>query len=639
MNKRLQRILSALCILALIMGCFAMASSEEEKEKKQPNRVITVQWNDEDNYEALRPDSLQVSIGDTAVTLNADNGWTGSAYAEEGTEWTVPEVPGYAHTEKGTEITSVIYQHPVARTQLSASVTWLDNGDAAGKRPDSVKLRLLADGKAFGSSLPANSANNWTVTWENLPVNRKGSTESVTYSIEQVDKLTAYDCAVSGSIVTNTLKTGGLSLEASVANVPEGADISGLSLTVSGPDPSMPRTLSYAEVANGYSFGQVVPGAYVVKDNNGSSLVEGYVLDASASHVADAVMVNAGEESSLSFQYAWRVSSEQEENDDPLANAGSLTFQIIGPDPRMPMTVTYAEFTDGTFQLDNLVPGDYAVVETNAEGLIEAYNLSSESITAMTVKVSADGTATASLYNKYTPEPTPTPEPEEEEELIDVPVSKVWVDNDNKDGNRPDSVSVTLYANGVANDSATLSAGNGWSYIFTGLPAKDAQGNDITYSVSEVSVPMYQTSVSGTTIVNTYMPETTSASVSKVWDDDGNEANRPQSVTVFLMPTGASYVLSAENGWSVTVNDLPTVLSGQTVSYSWIEGEVLGYTQVASDAAGANAVFTNRPVTTAKVPETVAQPKTPGVTLTVFEDYDTALGINVLINHVGDCFD
>ena len=27
------------------------------------------------------------------------------------------------------------------------------------------------------------------------------------------------------------------------------------------------------------------------------------------------------------------------------------------------------------------------------------------------------------------------------------------------------------------------------------------------------------------------------------------------------------------------------------------------------------------------------------VTLTVFEDYDTALGINVLINHVGDCFD
>ena len=32
-------------------------------------------------------------------------------------------------------------------------------------------------------------------------------------------------------------------------------------------------------------------------------------------------------------------------------------------------------------------------------------------------------------------------------------------------------------------------------------------------------------------------------------------------------------------------------------------------------------------------------PKTPGDTWYVFEDYDTPLGVEVVINHVGDCFD
>ena len=35
---------------------------------------------------------------------------------------------------------------------------------------------------------------------------------------------------------------------------------------------------------------------------------------------------------------------------------------------------------------------------------------------------------------------------------------KIWNDNNNKDGNRPGSVTVRLYANGVEDDSAVLSA-------------------------------------------------------------------------------------------------------------------------------------------------------------------------------------
>ena len=37
--------------------------------------------------------------------------------------------------------------------------------------------------------------------------------------------------------------------------------------------------------------------------------------------------------------------------------------------------------------------------------------------------------------------------------------------------------------------------------------------------------------------------------------------------------------------------------------------------------------------------ETIVEPKLPGEPLIEIEDYGTPLGINVIINHVGDCFD
>lgn len=633
MKKRLQRILAILCTLALAAGCWAVSLSEGEEEK-QPNRVITVEWNDEGNYDGIRPASVEMSIGDTTVTLSESNGWTASAYAEEGAEWTLAAVSGYTSTSGGTEVTSVTYRHPVPRTQLSASVAWEDNGNASGTRPASVHLRLLADGQPFGTPLTANSANGWTVSWEDLHVTRKGSSTPISYSLEQVEKLNAYTTGVSGAVVTNTLKTGTLSLNASLGNVPEGADTGSIFVTVSGPDPSMPVTLSYAEAA-GYNFGTVVAGSYLVRVNNADTVVEGYVMDA-ASRVADAVMVNGGGSAALSVSLSWNAPAEEEEEVDPWAYVGGLIFEIVGPDPRMPMVVTYDQFSGGRFEIDDLLPGEYAVVERNAEGLIRTYVLTSDSVTGMTVTVAADGTATASLYNRY--EPGPTPEPDEE--LIDIPVTKVWDDNNDSDGIRPASITVYLYGDGVIKESASLSAGTGWTHTFTGLPRYKEDGTEIVYSVNEDAVPGYSSRIEGTTLINTHTSETTSASVVKVWEDNGpGDARRPASISVILMPTGMGYTLTADGGWSLTVSDLPAMSGGVPISYSWTEATVLGYTLVSATTSGGVTTLTNRVQETPKVQEGQAQPKVPRDVTVSIDDYDTALGLNVLINHVGDCFD
>lgn len=632
MKQRLQRILSVLCILTLIAGCLTLAAGAEEEKV---SRIITVEWSDEDNYEGLRPASVTMSIGDAAVTLNEENGWTGEAAASADAEWTVAQVAGYTASVRGKDVTVVSYSHKPEKTFLKVSVSWADQENASGLRPESVRLNLLADGKPYRTAT-VNARNSWTVTWEDLPRNAKGGTTAIAYSVSQAETLDAYTTTVEGAAVTNTLKTGSLSLQASVSGVPEGADVSGLTLTVSGPDPKMPVVLTLADLAGGKAdLGSVLPGAYLVQESNADSLVEGYVMDPAASKVGDAVYVKAGEAQTLSFAYAWKEPEEQEENTDPMAEVGALTFEIIGPDARLPMTVTYAQFTDGKYELDNLIPGEYAVVERNAEGLVRAYTLTSNSITGIALTVGKDG-ATASLINRYVPAPTPAPDAE----VIDIPVVKIWNDDNNKDGNRPESITVKLFANGIQNETVVLTAADGWEYTFTDKPRYDENGEEIVYTLGEEPVEWYTSSVNGSFITNDYTPEVTSASVAKIWDDEDNKQNiRPTSIAVTLLPVGEVYVLNAENGWSFTRNGLPTKINGEPVTYSWREQETVGYVLADTKTEGSAMVFTNRVAKVPEIPKDKPQAKKPGDTWYIFEDYDTALGIPILINHVGDCFD
>lgn len=79
-----------------------------------------------------------------------------------------------------------------------------------------------------------------------------------------------------------------------------------------------------------------------------------------------------------------------------------------------------------------------------------------------------------------------------------VSVKKVWDDADNKDGSRPASVKVQLYANGEAyGDPVVLNSDSNWTYTWTGLPVmKD--GSAVEYTVAEVDVPKgYKARIAG----------------------------------------------------------------------------------------------------------------------------------------------
>ncbi len=631
MKRRLQRILSILCVLALVIGCVSVVALAEGAEEV---RIISVEWNDENDYDAKRPDAIEMKIGDATVTLNAANGWTAETAAPAGAEWVLASVEGYTRDVRNLDATIVRYTHDVATISVSGTAAWDDSDNAAGIRPESVQLRLLADGEPCGASQTVSAANGWTAAWDHLYRKTAGGEADIVYT---VDAAAPEGYAVSKAGLTATFKvlTGGLTLQASVS-APDGADVSGLSLTVSGPDPKMPVTLTYSQLSGGaYDFGQVLPGAYVVQENNADSLVEGYEMDPSASRVGDAVSVKAGESAALSFRYTYREPVADEPNEDPMASAGNLTIEINGPDPRMPMTITYAQFSDGKYELDGLVPGSYSVVERNAETLVRAYTLTSDSVTGMSITVGKDG-ATANLFNRYTPAQTPEPEPE----LIDIPVTKTWNDDNNKDGNRPVTITVRLFADGVEVDSIKLSEASGWTGMFHQKPRSYEDGTEIRYTVNEDPIAWYTTSVNGYNITNTYQPELTSVSVRKEWNDANNAQRiRPTSLAVTLKPIGKIYVLSEDNGWAITADNLPVRINGEEVTYTWSEQETVGYVLESATTEGSVTTFRNRVVRIPEPPEESKKPKKPGSVIAVFEEYQTALGVDVMINHVGDCFD
>ena len=77
----------------------------------------------------------------------------------------------------------------------------------------------------------------------------------------------------------------------------------------------------------------------------------------------------------------------------------------------------------------------------------------------------------------------------ENEDMIAIPVTKIWKGR----GKPAKKIQIELLANGEAVDSATLDVSNYWQYTFFG--PKTENGEDVNYTVREVEVPGYTSTV------------------------------------------------------------------------------------------------------------------------------------------------
>ena len=134
---------------------------------------------------------------------------------------------------------------------------------------------------------------------------------------------------------------------------------------------------------------------------------------------------------------------------------------------------------------------------------------------------------------------------------MDIPVIKTWNDNDNKDGNRPASITVRLYADGVEVASAQLTEATKWRYTFTGLDRLTEEKAKIVYTITEDKVEWYEAEINGFNIRNNYKPELTSVSVKKVVPPSEMIESHPSTYVSREVTSALSTVCITTSGWLV----------------------------------------------------------------------------------------
>ena len=106
-----------------------------------------------------------------------------------------------------------LYHTPEQKVSLSGTVTWEDDNDKAGKRPDQVKIRLLADGEKTGEEAIANGAGSWKYSFGEQPQYKDN--KKIEYSIS-VDEIEDYSIGINGFDVVNTYRPDTISLPVAV---------------------------------------------------------------------------------------------------------------------------------------------------------------------------------------------------------------------------------------------------------------------------------------------------------------------------------------------------------------------------------------------------------------------------------------
>ena len=556
----------------------------------------TKNWADENNQDGIRPTSITVNlfangtkVADQKVTPDANGNWSYvfrnlPQYDVNGEiTYTVTEdaVAGYETSVSGYNITNT---HKPATTDITGTKTWNDSDNQDGKRPESITVNLLADGKITATKT-VTAADNWTYSFTDLPKYANG--EEITYTVSE-DTVADYTTTYDGSNITNSYTPGKTS--ATVTKIWNDAE---------NQDGKRPESITVSLLADGKETGKTVTlsvennwkqtisdlpekadGKAIEYTWTEETLPEGYELTDNSKNGTVTTLTNtyAPETTSITGTKTW----DDADNQDGKRPESIVVNLLANGEIAASQTVKADEAGNWTYTFKDL--------PKYANGKEITYTVTEEAVEGY--ETSVDG---FNITNTYTTETT------------EVKGSKTWNDADNQDGKRPESITVRLLANGEEKDSQTVTAdenGN-WTYSFEKLPKYEA-GKEILYTVTEDAVADYTTEITGYDITNSYAPGKTSVTVTKAWaDNDDRGGHRPKEIKVQLKAdgenSGEEIILNAENKWTYTWSELDEKKAGKDIVYTVEEiGKTAGYISTVTGNATEGFIITNT-ITSVKI--------------------------------------
>ena len=532
-------------------------------------------WDDNDDADGNRPDEITVRLladGEEinrAVVTEADN-WSWSfgnlpkykngrqivyAVAEDAVTNYTPEVNGYDVTNHYTP----------GKTSVSVTKVWKDNDDQDGFRPESVTVKLFANGEDTGRTVILNEGNKWTAAFDDL--NRDADGKPVEYTVKEVLEGAAadkYTSVISGDAGTGFMITN--------SHAPETVDIEGTKTwdDSDNQDGKRPDEITIRLHADGKPADTVTVSAEdnwtwtftdLPKYAEGREIVYTITEDAVSGYEPDYEGYNitnthTPDKTTVTVIKAW----QDGDNQDGI-RPEKVTVKLLANGKDTGKSLTLSEenrWTDVFTDLDEYAAGE-KIVYTVEETAVDGYD------TVITGNAETGFTIT----NSHTPAVTA------------FSGSKTWDDNNDQDGRRPDSITIRLYANGEQTEVRTVTAEDDWAWTFENLP-KYENGKEIIYTITEDPVSDYQSEIYGMNVTNSYTPGQINIPVTKNWkDQDDADGIRPDSITVKLYAngkeTGKVLILNQMNRWTDSFNNLDEYADGEKIIYSIAEVRVEGY--------------------------------------------------------------
>ena len=411
-----------------------------------------------------------------------------------------------------------------AVTTVSGTKTWKDNNDQDGKRPDSIKVNLLANGKVVQSKT-VKASDNWKYSFTNLPEFENG--KKISYTVTE-DQVKDYSTTVNGYNLTNSYTPAKTSVSVTKAwndnNNQDGSrpnevkvqlyangEKSGNEVTLNAANKWTHTWTELAEKSNKKTV------QYSVKE---VGTVKGYTSSVNGKN-GNFIVTNTHTPSTttVSGTKTWKDNDDQDGK-----RPDSIKVNLLA-NGKVVQSKTVKASDNWKYSFTNLPEFE--------NGKKISYTVTEDQVKDYSTTVNG-----YNLTNSYTPAKT------------SVSVTKAWNDNNNQDGSRPNEVKVQLYANGEkSGNEVTLNAANKWTHTWTEL-AEKSNKKTVQYSVKEVgTVKGYTSSVNGKNgnfiVTNTHTPSTPNVPTNKT-PNKSSRHNNPikkivQKIVQLILPqTGSS---------------------------------------------------------------------------------------------------
>lgn len=540
-------------------------------------------WKDNNDQDGFRPNEIVVNLYADGVKVDSkkvtsNTNWsysfTNLDKYKDGKEikYTVKEdtVSNYDASYDGYNITNT---HDIEKININGKKVWVDGDDKDGLRPDKITVNLYADGvkvdsKEVNASSKGDNSDEWLYSFTDLDKFKDG--KEIKYTVKE-EAVNNYETAYDGNIIVNT-------------HNPKDVTVSGTKTWEDGDNKyGRPDSITINLIGKAGDEVVIEKTTKVSESTNWTYSFEGLPEYSKGKLINYTVSEDAVKDYDTSYNGYDITNTYNPETID--INGVKTWDDNDNQDGVRPGDITVVLYD----HLGNEVSSTIASVDTNWEYSFKDLPkyANGKEIKYVVKEVSVDGYESIvkdyDITNKHVPE------------TISYNVTKVWNDNNNQDGIRPDSIKVTIVGKTeskgeVYRNSVNISSSNNWTYVFKDLP-KYNNGEPIAYEIIEDAVKGYTTSVSpnmetskdtkgiSSTITNTHNVEKKDIKITKTWKDN-NSKNRPDQIAVKLLKNGDFFkeiYLTKDMNWLYVISNLDKYQNGEEIKYTIEEIGVKGY--------------------------------------------------------------